>query len=78
MSDIKSKRDQVNDLLQFALHFREKSHMHGYIPVGPPVTYKIQDVTSVLWLRNPPFQVELFIVPPDTVIPEHTHPNVYS
>lgn len=68
----------MNDLLEFALDFRENTYPHGAIPDNQVVTYKIQDVTGVLWLREPPYQVELFIVPPHTIIPEHTHPNVAS
>lgn len=68
----------MNDLLEYALDFRENAYVHGAIPANEVVTYKVQDVTGVLFLRDPPYQIELFIVPPHTVIPEHTHPNVTS
>ena len=62
----------------FALNFRAKSRAYGYIPDNVVSTYKIQDVTAVVWYRSGPFQVEMFIVPPNYIIPEHTHPNVES
>lgn len=49
----------------------------GAIPFANAVR-KIEGVWSVTWFRKPPFQVQLFIVPPDYVIPEHVHPNVDS
>ena len=42
-----------------------------------PIT-RIEDTTSIVWFRDGQFQVELFIVPPNYIIPEHTHPNVDS
>lgn len=33
---------------------------------------------GIVLFRQPPFQVELFIAPPDTEIPSHKHPNVDS
>jgi hypothetical protein len=47
------------------------------VPFGTCV-WKVEDVTVVLLYRQPPFQVQLFIVPPHYIIPEHTHPNVDS
>lgn len=54
-----------------------KSPPIGFVPLLGAVT-RIEDVTSVLWFRKKPFQVQLFIVPPNYVIPEHKHPNVDS
>ena len=34
--------------------------------------------TKVLWHRHPPYQIQLFIAPPNCIIPTHTHPNVDS
>ena len=66
------------DLTQFAIDFSRNAKSHGYIPTDVVATYKIQDVTAVVWLRHGPYQVELFIVPPNYIIPEHVHPNVES
>ena len=66
------------ELDNFAFNFRAKARVFGYIPDGIVSTYKIQDVTAVVWYRSGQFQVEMFIVPPNYVIPEHTHPNVES
>jgi hypothetical protein len=62
----------------FAFKFREEARVFGYIPDDVVATYRIQDVTAVTWYRSGFFQVEMFIVPPNYIIPEHTHPNVES
>lgn len=49
----------------------------GMIPEDAPM-HMVEDVTSVTWLREGPYQVQMFIVPPNYIIPEHTHPNVDS
>lgn len=49
----------------------------GTVPFGGAVR-KIEDVYAVQLWRSPPFQVQMFIVPPNYIIPEHTHPNVDS
>jgi hypothetical protein len=49
----------------------------GFIPFQNAVR-NIEDVWSVTWFREPPFQIQMFLVPPNYVIPEHTHPNVDS
>ena len=51
---------------------------YGWVPYGPIVTHWIEDVTSIIWYREDDIQVQLFAVPPDYIIPEHTHPNVDS
>tara|TARA_B110000977_G_scaffold182306_1_gene243837 strand:+ start:533 stop:1189 length:657 start_codon:yes stop_codon:yes gene_type:complete len=66
------------DLTRFALDFRARAPVFGHVPVEVVATYKIQDVTAVVWYRKGPFQVEMFVVPPNYIIPEHTHPNVAS
>ena len=67
------KQDPLDHFLGWFL----KTPPIGFVPLLGAVS-KIEDVTSVLWFRQPPFQVQLFIVPPNYVIPEHTHPNVDS
>lgn len=49
----------------------------GVIPLHGAV-HKVQDVLSITFMRAPPFQVQIFVVPPGYIIPEHTHPNVDS
>lgn len=50
----------------------------GFVPQGTQVTHMIDAVTSILWFRKKDIQVQLFSVPPNYIIPEHTHPNVDS
>lgn len=66
------------DLDTFAKSFRDAAPTFGHIPNGVKACYKIQDVTGVTWFRMKMFQVEMFIVPPHYIIPEHKHPNVDS
>jgi len=40
--------------------------------------WRIGEVTSTLLYRQGPYQVQLFSVPGNYIIPEHTHPNVDS
>lgn len=65
------------DLDDFLVWVLNKSPNIGVIPLSNAVHY-VEDVLSVTWVRLPPYQVQLFIVPPNYIIPEHTHPNVDS
>jgi hypothetical protein len=49
----------------------------GYVPAMGAV-HHIDGVTAVLWFRSDQFQIQMFIAPPNHIIPEHTHPNVDS
>jgi len=64
-------------LEEFAKWFFNESPRFGMIPTEGAVSY-IEDITAVLWYRSGPFQVQQFIVPPNYIIPAHTHPNVDS
>jgi hypothetical protein len=72
--DFYTKEDPLEYFLDW---FKASSPKFGLIPLLDAV-HKIEDVVSVTWLRHEQFQVQLFIVPPNYVIPEHTHPNVDS
>jgi hypothetical protein len=64
-------------LEEFLDWFLKNSPCIGAVPFHGAVS-KIEGVTRVLWFCQPPFQVEMFITPPNFIIPEHTHPNVDS
>ena len=64
-------------LREFLRWFINDGPRFGAVPWAMAVT-DIYDVTGILWYRAPPFQVQLFAVPADYIIPEHTHPNVDS
>jgi len=64
-------------LEEFAGWFLKNSSVIASVPLHGAVS-KIEDVTSVLMYRGGSFQVQMFIVPADYIIPEHTHPNVDS
>lgn len=49
----------------------------GQVPVFDAVS-KVEEITSLLWFRKDNYQVQMFIVPPNYIIPEHKHPNVDS
>lgn len=67
----------MDDLEKFADWFLKNSTVIAGVPLHGAVS-RIEDVTSVLMYRDAPFQVQMFIVPPNYIIPEHTHPNVDS
>jgi len=67
----------MDDLDKFCKWFLLNMPVVGAVPFENAVT-KIEDVTSVLMYRKDNFQVQMFIVPPHYIIPEHTHPNVDS
>jgi hypothetical protein len=50
------------------------------IPYGQdyPVVHRVQDVTSTIIYRKDVFQIQLFVAQPNTIVPEHTHPNCES
>lgn len=64
-------------LENFLRQFLTKGSPIGYVPLHGAVRY-IDGVTAVLWYRKAPFQIQMFVVPPNHIIPEHTHPNVDS
>jgi len=67
------------DLASFAIAFRDAGIGYSHLTNNASLeTYKIQEVTGLLWFRLGQLQVELFMVPPNYTIPEHTHPNVES
>ena len=67
------------DILNFSLEefveywMKEKP----FTPLVEGLNY-VDNVSGVTLYRNYPFQVELFITKPNTIIPPHTHPNVDS
>jgi len=62
---------------RFVMDFLNARSPIGFVPLLNAV-HKIEDVWSVTWLRHGQFQVQLFVIPPNYIIPEHTHPNVDS
>mgnify|MGYP003151623836 FL=1 len=67
-------KDKLSIYLEWIL---SRVGLIGFIPFKNPV-WRIEDVTSVLMHREGQFQTQMFIVPSDVIIPEHTHPNVDS
>ena len=69
--------EKIDDLTVFLEWALNNLTIVSMVPYKNPV-WKIQDVTSTLLYRQPPYQIQLFSVPGNTIIPEHTHPNVDS
>lgn len=67
----------MDELESFLEWFLNTTPMLGAVPLNNAVTNS-NGITGVVWFREPPFQVEMFIAPPNCIIPEHTHPNVDS
>ena len=66
-----------NDELSAFLQWYLPNFTGIYVPVENGV-HCCEDIFGVTIYRHPPFQVQLFITAPNTIIPEHVHPNVDS
>jgi len=69
-------RTHSDALARFARNFLEKDFAMR-VPQYR-AQYFFGGVTGLVLLREPPFQVELFIAEPNVVVPPHRHPNVDS
>ena len=67
----------MDDLQKFAAQYLKHAGGLGAVPFHGAVD-RVENVTSVLMYREGQFQVQMFIVPEGTIIPEHVHPNVDS
>jgi hypothetical protein len=68
----------LTDALDFYYDWiTKKTPSIGWVPFENPI-WQVENVTSVLIHRENQFQTQMFIVQPNTIIPEHTHPNVDS
>ena len=67
----------MSDIERFLDWFLSDGPRIGMVPFAGAIG-TVEGVTKVTWFRKGPFQVQLFIVPPNHIIPEHTHPNVDS
>jgi hypothetical protein len=65
-----------DELTRFLLWFMEKPKPL-LVPMALPMTF-LEGIHGVTVYRQPPFQVQLFLAAPNTVIPTHTHPNIDS
>lgn len=69
--------DVNDDLTDFLIWSLNNISIVGMVPFETPV-WTIENVTSTLMYRKTPYQIQMFSVPGNTIIPEHTHPNVDS
>ena len=65
------------ELSRFRRWFLKEGPRFGNIPWHNAVK-DIHGITAIQWYRDPPFQVQVFIMHGFCIIPEHTHPNVDS
>ena len=67
-----------DELSKFA-HFYLNSDLPGkiYTPIKNGLIFE-GGMTGIVLYRHEQFQVELFIVKPNLIIPEHTHPDIDS
>jgi hypothetical protein len=67
-----------DELSKFA-HFYLNSDLPGkiYTPIKNGLIFE-GGMTGIVLYRHEQFQVELFIVKPNLIIPEHTHPHIDS
>lgn len=67
----------MDNLERFLDWFLTDGPRIGMVPFTGAVG-RVDGVTKVTWFKHGQFQVQLFIVSPNYIIPEHTHPNVDS
>ncbi len=65
----------ADSLNQFMAWWLEKRILRT--PFSTPIMAD-GNISGVVLYRSPPWQVQLFILKPDSVVPEHQHPNVDS
>jgi quercetin dioxygenase-like cupin family protein len=71
------KREFLDELTDFATRYTGFKMFNTLVPYDKPLSF-VEGVTGLVLYRQPPFQVQLFIVQPNVLIPEHHHPNVDS
>lgn len=67
----------VNDDLEGFLHWWMTERVIQAVP-GEDRTVFNGELSGVVLYRQPPYQVQLFIIPPNCEIDDHIHPNVDS
>jgi quercetin dioxygenase-like cupin family protein len=72
-----TQQEPMDELELFLKWSLKNLNMLGMVPYAK-ATWSIEGVTSVLMYRKDQYQIQMFIVPENTIIPEHTHPNVDS
>jgi hypothetical protein len=68
----------MDDLTIFLQQFLSRCPVTAHIPFYNAVKVLPQGILGGTYYVKKPFQVQVFFIPPNTIIPEHTHPNVDS
>jgi hypothetical protein len=66
-----------DELTRFLRFYMNNAGPLAFVPLHDTV-HDVDGVRSVTMFREGQFQVQMFIAPPNKIIPEHTHPNVDS
>lgn len=66
-----------DELDVFATWYNENCDLLHYVPLENAVTCK-SGAWSVRMFLHDKFQVQMWVIPPNFIIPEHTHPDVDS
>lgn len=69
--------DLYDPLDAFAERYNNNCDLLHYVPLENAVTCK-SGAWSVRMFLHEEFQVQMWVIPPNFIIPEHTHPNVDS
>lgn len=67
--------DSWNTVEEFADWYMG-SKMPMMIPWDAEVR-RVDDATTICLFRKPPYQVELYLIHPNKMVPEHTHPDLH-
>ena len=82
MNKINDKQwTESNSLEEFLAWFISYAPSIGRIPFNNPATItKVGngEAKSLTWYQSGPFQVQFIIMDPNTIVQEHTHPNMDS
>ena len=70
--------DPNQDELSHFAHWYLSGHVDKVYPPMKKGLFFYEGISGLVLFRQGPFQVELFLCPPNIVIPEHTHPDVDS
>lgn len=75
MSSQQGDQDQADDLLRFAAWYVGEC---SGVPRPPFLdgVVRIDSFTGITMFRQPPYQVQLWVCDPGSIIPEHSHPGV--
>ena len=78
MININPNEDELCRFAHWYLTSGDPEAIRIYPPLENTYNFELEGVTGITIYRKENFQVELFIAKPNTIVPQHLHPNVDS